>query len=202
MKQASEGMEIKPRATVFTASRGRSLSSQTWERMLLFSCARCPWLYASDQGVSSRNCGLELEGEVELKELTANFCSLGLQFCNLKKDDFFQLALHSINSRAGLCHHSPLRYCLALFPSTQWWWSSQFWSACSCQQSVRVASRAQYSSIQLHRSQMSQQRKRMCVLFRVCFNLDASWEEGTAGALLRRKPNKVICFIDVGLFEK
>lgn len=85
---------------------------------------------------------------------------------------------------------------------TQWWWSSQFWWACSYQHSMRVGSRAQYGSIQLHRSQVSQQRKRTCVLLRVCFNLDASPEEGTPGALLRGKLNKVMCFIDVGLFGK
>lgn len=204
MKQASEGIEIKPRATVFTASRGRSLSSQTWETVLLSSCARCPWPCASDQGVSSRNSGLELEGEEELKELNANFCFLGLQFCNLKKKRWFPSTCSSLHRQRGRSVSSlSFKVLSSSIPQhTQWWWSSQFWWACSYQHSMRVGSRAQYGSIQLHRSQVSQQRKRTCVLLRVCFNLDASPEEGTPGALLRGKLNKVMCFIDVGLFGK
>jgi len=71
--------------------------------VLLSSCARCPWPCASDQGVSSRNSGLELEGEEELKELNANFCFLGLQFCNLKKKMISFNLLFSPSTAGQVC---------------------------------------------------------------------------------------------------
>lgn len=144
---------------------GGGVSSQAWETLLFYSYAR--WFLA----LSIRSmCQFKklwswtwTEREVEPKELAANFCFLGLQFCNLKRIICFpHLNFPLADRRAGLYHHSLLRHCLAPFPSIHDDLVNPGLNCC-CPYRVCVASRAQYGSIRLHRGQVSQQRKRTCV---------------------------------------